>query len=96
MRTFARRATPFLASVSIAVLAALYGLAGLRYHGVTSDSPSLFYAGDRTLYWLTHRDVPRALDFLGPEPPGFHSAFRRMPSSRIRCTIPYSLVWPRR
>jgi hypothetical protein len=79
MRNFARLFTPFAASVSIAALAVLYGLVGLRFHGVTSDSPSLFYAGDRTLYWLSDRDVPGALDFLGPDPPAFHSDFHRDP-----------------
>lgn len=71
--------TPVRISLAIAAVAVLYGVAGLRSHGATNDSPSLFYAGDRTLFWLTHRDVPGALDFLGPEPEEFHSLFERAP-----------------
>jgi hypothetical protein len=51
----------------------------LHRHGLTLDSPSLFYAGDRTLYWLTHPGVPDALDYLRREPSDFHSHFLRYP-----------------
>lgn len=71
--------TPIIVSLLIATLAVVYGILGLPHHGVTSDSPSLFYAGDRTLFWLTHRDVPGALDFMGAEPAGFRSDFVRDP-----------------
>jgi hypothetical protein len=74
--------SPVRISLAIAVAAVLYGIAALPSHGVTNDSPSLFYAGDRTLFWLSHRDVPGALDFLGPEPEGFHTAFQRDPEFR--------------
>jgi hypothetical protein len=71
--------SPVRVALAIAVAAVLYGVIGLPFHGVTSDSPSLFYAGDRTLFWLTHPAVPEALNFLGPEPEGFHSRFERDP-----------------
>jgi len=67
-------------SLIIAGLALAYGVVQLPRHGLTTDSPSLFYAGDRTLYWMTHRDVPGALDFHSRDsPPGFHSDFVRDP-----------------
>ncbi len=51
----------------------------LSHHGLTLDSPSLFYAGDRTLFWLTHPGVPGALDYLHGQPAGFHTHFLRYP-----------------
>ncbi len=51
----------------------------LSNFGLTSDSPSLFYAGDRHLFWLFHLGTPGALNFLLPDPPGFHSSFFRFP-----------------
>jgi hypothetical protein len=56
----------------------LLALPLLPRHGVTYDAPALYYAGDRTLFFLTHPRVPGALDFASrPEPPGFHSFFSR-------------------
>ena len=52
-------------------------------YGVTIDSPSLFYAGDRTLFWIRHPHVPGALNFRGPEPRGFETHFERHPASMI-------------
>jgi hypothetical protein len=51
----------------------------LHRHGLTLDAPSLFYAGDRTLYWLTHLGVPDALDYMRREPADFHTHFMRYP-----------------
>ena len=90
MRTFARHATPLLASVSIAVLAALYGLAGLRYHGVTSDSPSLFYAGDRTLYLAHASGCASRARLPGPRAAGLSQ--RLSPRSRVRGSAALSRV----
>ena len=36
----------------------------LTSFGMTSDSPSLFYAGDRHLFWLTHPTLKGALEAL--------------------------------
>jgi 4-amino-4-deoxy-L-arabinose transferase-like glycosyltransferase len=71
-------------TVLIAILCAglaLYSAAVISHYGVTIDSPSLYYAGDRTLFWLEHRDVPRvlALDNVDKEPRGFVSSFGRHP-----------------
>jgi hypothetical protein len=73
------RRPPVLAALVLAGLAAAWGLGTMHRYGVTIDSPSLFYSGDRTLFWLQHRDVPDALNFRGPEPPGFHTRFERHP-----------------
>jgi hypothetical protein len=72
------------ASRSIAIVAALYvaifGVATMSRYAVTFDAPALFYAGDRTLFALTHPSVPGGLDFLSPaEPAGFESRFERHP-----------------
>jgi len=70
----ARRYAPQLTAVVYLLLA----LPLLPLHGVTYDAPALYYAGDRTLFFLTHRHVPGALDFSSrQEPPGFHSFFSR-------------------
>jgi len=70
----ARRYAPQLVAVAYLLLA----LPLLRQHGVTYDAPALYYAGDRTLFFLTHPRVPEALNFaLRPEPAGFHSFFSR-------------------
>ena len=67
-------------AVALGVAAAIFGLVCLPRYGITFDEPALFYSGDRTLFWLGHRDVPGALDFLSRvEPPGFHTAFERWP-----------------
>ncbi len=75
------RAT-WAAALAICVLAAAMGLGQMRHYGVTIDSPSLFYSGDRTLFWILSPHVPGALDFLGREPPGFKTAFERHPEER--------------
>ena len=51
----------------------------LHRHGLTLDAPSLYYAGDRTLFWLTHPGVTDALDYFRRDPPDFHSHFLRYP-----------------
>jgi hypothetical protein len=70
--------SPARISAAIALLAVLYGIAGLRTHGSTIDSPSLFYAGDQTLFWLTHRGIG-ALNFQGPPPVGFQTHYELHP-----------------
>lgn len=72
-------ARSFAIGLTIAAAAIVYGVLGLGSHGLTGDSPSLFYAGDRTLFWLTHRQVHGALNFNGPEPEGFRTDFVRDP-----------------
>jgi hypothetical protein len=67
------------AAAVIALGAALLAAASLPHLGLTIDEPALFYAGDRTLFALTHPTVPGALAYDGAEPPGFHSAFPRLP-----------------
>jgi hypothetical protein len=58
---------PQLVAVAYLVLA----LPLLPLHGVTYDAPALYYAGDRTLFFLTHPRVPEALNFaLRRSPPG--------------------------
>jgi hypothetical protein len=74
-----RARVPVVAALLIAGLAAVWGLAQMGRYGVTIDSPSLFYAGDRTLFWILHPHVPGALDFRGPEPQGFETHFERHP-----------------
>jgi len=73
---------PVLAAVAIAGLAAAFGLGRMWHYGVTIDSPSLFYAGDRTLFWILHPRVPGALDFRGREPRGFETRFERHPEEK--------------
>src|SRR5580704_5517734 len=69
-----------LASLAIALAALAWGVATMSRYGVTFDAPSLFYAGDRTLFALRHPDVPHALDMLEPrEPAGFQSEFAPSP-----------------
>src|SRR5678816_155605 len=68
------RYAPHLVALAYLLLA----LPLLPQHGVTYDAPALYYAGDRTLFFLTHPRVPGALDFASrPEPPGFRSFFSR-------------------
>jgi hypothetical protein len=67
------------AALAVAGLAAALGLGQMGHYGVTIDSPSLFYAGDRTLFWMLNPRVPGALDFRGPEPPAFVTSFERHP-----------------
>ncbi|MBK8169022.1 MAG: glycosyltransferase family 39 protein [Sandaracinaceae bacterium] len=61
----------------IAVFALIYGIASMHRYGVTSDAPALYYAGDRTLYWMAHPTEPGALDFRGNDPSAFTSTFDR-------------------
>ena len=50
----------------------------LKGHGVTYDAPALYYAGDRTLFFLTHPRTPGALDFSQrADPLAFRSFFSR-------------------
>ncbi len=56
----------------------LYALPLMHFHGVTWDSPALFYAGERTLFWMEHPSEP--FDFASPDPPGFHSRFEKWPN----------------
>jgi len=68
------RHAPLLVAVAYLLLA----LPLLPLHGVTYDAPALYYAGDRTLFFLTHPRVHDALSFpQREEPPGFHSFFSR-------------------
>lgn len=73
--------TPRRAGALIALGWLIYGLPQVAHHGLAIDSPSLFYAGDRTYFWLTHPGHPEALDFTypAPEPAGFQSAFFPFP-----------------
>jgi hypothetical protein len=70
------------AALIIAATWLVYGVASLHRHGITSDEPALYHAGDRTLFWLTNPGLKDALAFDGPEPPAFASAFRRFPDHR--------------
>jgi hypothetical protein len=64
---------PAIAAIYLALALPL-----LRSHGVTYDAPALYYAGDRTLFFLTHPRTPGALDFsLKEDPPAFRSFFSR-------------------
>lgn len=69
------------AGALLALLWVVFAIPELSHHGLAIDSPSLFYAGDRTLFWLEHPGHPEALDFTypAPEPAGFHSAFFPFP-----------------
>jgi hypothetical protein len=69
--------TPARAGLLVASIALGYGLAGLSTHGLTVDASSLFYAGDRTLFWASHPKAEKAMDLWAPDPPGFHSDFNR-------------------
>ncbi len=71
--------TPRRAGLTIALLWLAFGLASLPRFGLSIDSPALFYAGDRTLFWIGHPSLPGALDFAGPEPVGFQSEYGRFP-----------------
>ena len=73
---------PWAAALAIAGLAAILGLGQMSHYGVTIDSPSLFYAGDRTLFWILAPSVPGALAFQGREPAGFETAFERHPEEK--------------
>jgi hypothetical protein len=77
-----RPRAPLVAALAIAGLAAAAGLGQMGRYGVTIDSPSLYYAGDRTLFWILNPRVPGALDFRGLEPRGFETHFERHPEEK--------------
>jgi hypothetical protein len=77
-----RSRAPLLAALAVAFLAGVFGFSQLGRYGVTIDSPSLFYAGDRTLFWIVNPRVPGALAFLAGEPPGFATRFERHPEDK--------------
>ena len=67
---------PRVVALLVALAALAWGVLTMSRYGVTFDSPSLFYAGDRTLFFLRHPNAPFALDFMASvEPAGFHSDF---------------------
>ena len=68
-----------VAAATIALAATLFAVASLRRYGVTIDEPALLYAGDRTLFALTHPGRTGALDLEAAEPSGFASHFPRLP-----------------
>lgn len=61
----------------VALAALVFGVAGVGKYGVTGDAPSLFWAGDRTLFYLGHGSVPDAMNYNGAEPAAFHSIYDR-------------------
>ncbi len=71
--------TPHRIALFVAVAWTAFAALTLSGFGLTSDSPSLFYAGDRHLFWLLHPSVPGSLNFFVRDPPSFHSAFFRFP-----------------
>jgi hypothetical protein len=73
--------TPARASFAIALAVLLWSGLSLKHYGITSDSPSLFYSGDRHLFWMTHPTLPKALALLDLDynPPGFSPDFQRFP-----------------
>ena len=73
------RLTPHRLGLAIALAWTAFAVVTLSTFGLTSDTPSLFYAGDRHLYWLFHLTQQNALNFLAPDPAGFHSHFFRFP-----------------
>ncbi len=75
----AARLTPHRIALIIALLWTAFAALTLSSFGLTSDPSSLFYAGDRHLFWLFHLNTPGALNFLAPDPPDFHSHFFRFP-----------------
>jgi hypothetical protein len=78
-----------IAAAAVALSAFAWGVFTLPRYGVTFDAPSLFYTGDRTLFFLTHPSTPFALDFMAPvEPVGFHSDFVLSPEITDPVNIP--------
>ena len=72
--------TPRPMACLVALFVLVYGIATMSRYGVTFDAPALFYAGDRTLFALTHPSVPGGLDLLSRnEPAGLMSVFGRHP-----------------
>src|SRR5262249_36957244 len=64
----------------VALAIFILSAASLGRHGMTYDSPALFYSADRTVFWMGHRDLPKALDLRGANPPGFSTPFTAKPS----------------
>jgi hypothetical protein len=80
LERLSRAATPVRVGLLIALALATFLTASLSGYGVTSDTPALFYSGDRTLFWLQHPTQPGALDYLSKqEPQGFVTKFGREP-----------------
>jgi hypothetical protein len=75
-----RGRSPLWAGVIVALGVTVLQVASVSHYGMTSDLPALYWAGDRTLYWLGHPTEPGALDYKGPEPAGFHTSFKRLPA----------------
>ncbi len=70
-------ATPLRVATCVALVMLGLGLTIFRDYGVTLDEPVLFYAGDRTLFWLEHPGAKDALNFDVDWPEGFHSSYQR-------------------
>ncbi len=68
------------AGLAVACAFLAIGVGELGNHGLTLDAPSLYYAGDRTFYWLTH-PATSTLDLRGPAPTGFETVFRPYPEA---------------
>jgi hypothetical protein len=62
---------------AVALAALIFGTARVGAYGVTGDAPALFYAGDRTLFYLSHPSVPDAMNYNAAEPAAFHSTYDR-------------------
>src|SRR5579872_5552885 len=73
------RITPHRIALFVALAWTAFAALTLTSFGLTSDSPSLFYAGDRHLFWIFHSSTPGSLNFMVPDPPTFHSHFFRFP-----------------
>jgi 4-amino-4-deoxy-L-arabinose transferase-like glycosyltransferase len=74
--------TPLRVGLVVALAQCIFLWASLPRYGVTSDSPALFWSGDRTLFWLQHLSMPGSLDYTGPDPAGFSTPFQRQPDFR--------------
>ena len=76
-----RKSSALILATAFALMALIYGAVSLPRYGLTYDTPALFYAGDRTLYWMEHPTVDGALDFTRHEdPPGFKTRYPRIPA----------------
>jgi hypothetical protein len=63
----------------VALVTLVWSVCTMARYGVTYDEPGLFYAGDRTLFYLENPEVQSALDLTGDDPAGFHSDYGRSP-----------------
>ncbi len=75
----AKDLSPHRVALAVALAWTAFAAFTLSSFGLTSDTPSLFYAGDRHLYWLFHLGHQNALNFLSPDPADFHTHFFRFP-----------------